>query len=132
METEVTQIAPPIVPPGQKLEETERQQMEIFLLRVANAQQRYDLAAAALEAADRNRRDQNNEFIAFRTKLETKYQSNLGPDRLNLLDGTIKRPAPSRAPMTPRDFPTAMAAKAELAKNEVIPTEEQLADAASS
>jgi hypothetical protein len=126
MAPETVELLPPVTEPGDKLEESERIQLENHYLRVVNAQQAYDLAVAAVEGRDRVRREMNTAFIAFRTKLEAKYKANLGPGKIKD-DGTIVRPPPmppgmaeamaragARRPLTPADFPTSEEAKEQL------------------
>ena len=123
MTPETVEVAPPITAPGDKLEEIERVQLENHYLRVINAQHAYDLAIAQVEGRDRVRREMNNAFTAYRTTLEAKYKTGLGPGKIKE-DGTIIRPvaAPVRPLLTPADFPTNEEAKAQLTPPSAVDT----------
>jgi hypothetical protein len=115
------QVSGPLVPSGVKIEEVDRQAIEIAALKLVNAQKTYDLAMVAVRDADALRREMNSQLVALQARMQLKYKVPLGPGTQLKEDGMIMVPSLPTKPSAPAT-PTQL--EAELAGSSVEPTPE--------
>jgi hypothetical protein len=114
------QLSGPLVPSGVRIEEVDRQGLEIDALKLVNAQKTYDLAMVGVRDADVLRRECSANLIARQARMQLKYKVPLGPGTQLGEDGMIMvpslptRPTPgvSTTPSTPAQLEAELAIEA--------------------